>query len=278
MAGTKITISTKKSVEQNAQVYFEKAKKQRSKLEGARKALTISLKKLENITTKGEENLKVVKDQQQERIEKSNKKKEWYENFRWFYTSEGFFVIGGRDATTNEIVIKKHTDKEDVVFHTDMSGSPFFVIKCKEKMDKEKKGPGEASIQETTDATLVFSRAWKLGLITTPVFWVTPQQVSKEPNPGEFLPKGAFMIRGKTNYMHPTPNCAIGPLKESINKDRKLMCAPLAAVKANCDKYVELKQGNDKPSQIAKKIKARFGGDLDDIIRILPSGNLDIKK
>ena len=29
--------------------------------------------------------------------------KEWYEKFRWFYSSEGFLCIGGRDSTTNDI-------------------------------------------------------------------------------------------------------------------------------------------------------------------------------
>ena len=39
------------------------------------------------------------------------KSREWFEKFHWFYTSEGFLCIGGRDSTSNEIIIKKHTDK-----------------------------------------------------------------------------------------------------------------------------------------------------------------------
>ncbi|MBW2996709.1 DUF814 domain-containing protein [Candidatus Woesearchaeota archaeon] len=263
----KITLDTKKSVEQNAQTYFEKGKQARKKLEGAKKALTVSLQKLEDENKSKQEKLDKIKQEQKKREEKKKRKIEWYEKFRWFISSEGFLVIGGRDATTNEIVIKKHTEKDDMVFHTDMSGSPFFVIKT------EGKEPGEATIQEGADATLCFSRAWKMGLGTTPTFWVKPDQVTKEAQSGEYLPKGAFMIRGKTNYIHVTPNCAIGPIE-----DKRIMCAPVSAVKKNCKEYIELTQGSKKSSDIAKLVKKKFGGELDEIIRVLPSGGLDIKK
>jgi predicted ribosome quality control (RQC) complex YloA/Tae2 family protein len=263
----KITLDIRKSVEQNAQTYFEKAKHARKKLAGAKKALAVSYQKLEDEKKKREEQLDKIKSDQVRRDSAVKKKQEWYEKFRWFLSSEGFLIIGGRDATTNEIIIKKHTDKADVVFHTDMAGSPFFVIKC------EGKTPGDATMQEVADATLCFSRAWKLGLMTTPTFWVRPDQVSKEANPGEYMPKGAFMIRGKTNYITPIPNCAVGLLE-----DGRIMCAPLTAVKKNCLKYVVIEQGEKKPSDIAKIIRKKLGaGDTDEIIKSMPSGNMDIK-
>ncbi len=265
----KIVIDSKLSVEQNAQTYFEKAKKARKKLEGAKKALTISKDKLEKELQARDAKIDKIKDHHAKQAKKVIRKKEWYEKFRWFYSSEGFLVIGGRDATTNEIIIKKHTDKEDIVFHTDMAGSPFFVIKVKDAEGE----PGEETLQEVADATLCFSRAWKMGLSTTPAFYVKPEQVTKEANQGEYLPKGAFMIRGKTNYITPTPNCAIGVLE-----DGRIMCAPVEAVEKNCKGHFKLIQGKKKPSEIAKIVKKKFGGELDDIIRVLPSGDVDIKE
>lgn len=264
----KITINSKLSVEQNAQTYFEKAKQSRKKLEGARKALDVSLKKRDAELQAKEEKLEKIKAEHERIASKERRKTEWYEKFRWFLSSEGFLVIGGRDATTNEIVIKKHTDKDDIVFHTDMAGSPFFVIKTEGGGE-----PGEATLQEAADATLCFSRAWKMGLGTTPTFWVRPDQVSKEANPGEYMPKGAFMIRGKTNYMIPTPNCAVGALE-----DGRIMCGPVSAVKKNCGKHLVIVQGRKKASEIAKLIRKKFGGELDEIIRVLPAGELDIKE
>lgn len=262
----KIILNPKLSVEQNAQTYFEKGKQARKKLEGAKKALAVSLEKLDQEKKSKQEKLEKIKQEHKKREEKKKRKPEWYEKFRWFISSEGFLVIGGRDATTNEIVIKKHTDKHDIVFHTDMAGSPFFVIKTGGKE------PGDATIQEAADATLCFSRAWKMGLGTTPTFWVRPDQVTKEANPGEYLPKGAFMIRGKTNYIHVTPNCAIGSMEDS-----RIMCAPMSAVKKHCKDYIVLIQGSKKSSDIAKLVKKKFGGELDEIIRVLPAGGLDVK-
>ncbi|MBN1544348.1 DUF814 domain-containing protein [Candidatus Woesearchaeota archaeon] len=262
----KITINPKLSVEQNAQVYFEKAKQARKKLEGARKALEISLKKREAELREKEDKLEKIKAEHELLASKERRKAEWYEKFRWFFSSEGFLVIGGRDATTNEIVVKKHTDRDDVVFHTDMAGSPFFIVKTGGKE------PGEQTLQEVADATLCFSRAWKMGLGTTPTFWVRPEQVSKEANPGEYMPKGAFMIRGKTNYMVPAPNCAVGALD-----DGRIMCGPVSAVKAHCRKHIIVVQGRKRPSEIAKTVRKKLGGELDEIIRVLPAGELEMK-
>ena len=34
-------------------------------------------------------------------------KKNWYERYRWFTTSDEFLAIGGRDAASNSAVIRK---------------------------------------------------------------------------------------------------------------------------------------------------------------------------
>jgi len=265
-----ITLDIRTSIEENASFYFDKAKKLKKKLKGAEEALELTRLKLNKIekeekTKQKKENLEQEKKEKEEI--KKQRKKQWYEKFRWFISSEGFLVIGGRDATTNEIVIKKHTDKNDLVFHTKMAGSPFFIIKT------ENKKPGKITIEETATAVLTFSRAWRLDILTADVFYVNPEQVSKKAKPGEYLEKGAFMIYGKMNLSNPIVDLAIG-----ITKDNMVMAAPLTAVQKKCEKYLELKQGREKAGQIAKKIRAKIGGELDDIIRVLPSGGFEIKK
>ena len=266
----KITLDIRKTVDQNAQVYFEKAKKARKKLEGVQEALDRFHAKLDAEKDAHADKVEGVKERHAAAAARKAVKKEWYEKFRWFFSSEGFLVIGGRDATTNEIIIKKHTDKDDVVFHTDMAGSPFFVVKKNSNPDVE---IGQATLEETANATLCFSRAWKLGLLTSAVFWVKPEQVTKEANPGEYLPKGAFMIRGKTNYITPLPRCAIGKLE-----DGRIMAGPSGAVQKHCAEYLPLVQKDVKTSDTAKKIKKKLGGELDDIIKALPPGNVDVKE
>jgi len=257
----KINLDLNKNVEGNAEIYFNKAKKIKKKLEGAKEALERSLNEHKKLK---------LKKEKEEALQPSPvtrpTKKEWYEKFHWFISSEGFLVIGGRDATSNEIVIKKHTDNNDLVLHTDMAGSPFFVIKA------EKKKIGEKTIKEAADATCSYSKAWKLGLADTSVFYVTPEQVSKKAQSGEYLTKGAFMIYGKTNYMENKVNLAIGII------DGRVMGGPVEAVKKNCEKFVEVRQGRNKTSDVAKRIQKKINGDLDEIIRALPAGGCEIKK
>ena len=221
-----IKLNITKSVEENASEYFNKAKKLKKKLIGAQRTIEETKQKLE----------KALKEEKTKE-EKSNipkRKKHWFEKFRWFYSSEGFLCIGGRDATTNEIIIKKHTAPEDLVFHTDMAGSPFFVIKT------DGKEPTEKTLREVADGTITFSRAWKLGLIAGDVFYVKPEQITKEAQSGEYLSKGSFMIKGKTNYVENRINLAIGLYNDM------LMAGPVEAVKANCKHYITLNQGSKR--------------------------------
>jgi predicted ribosome quality control (RQC) complex YloA/Tae2 family protein len=253
-----LKINIDKSIEENASIYFDNAKKLKKKIEGTKKALILFQEKL-NSSDQEEIIIKTKKIVQE--------KREWFEKFRWFYSSEGFLCIGGRDATSNEIIIKKHTEKNDIVFHTDMSGSPFFVV----KVPKDKQ-PTIATLNETAQAVASFSRAWKSGLAVLEVFYVNPDQVSKEANPGEYMAKGSFMVRGKTNYLRPELKVAIG-LKED-----KIMCGAIDAIEKHCEKYFILVPGQKKPSDIAKKLSKEFSIQTDEIIRAIPAGNLEIIK
>ncbi|NOZ80611.1 MAG: DUF814 domain-containing protein [DPANN group archaeon] len=254
----RLTLFYDQTAEQNASAYFEKAKKMKKKVKGAEEAIL----KLQKRLAEKEARFRSVLAEKQE--VKKTRKKEWYEKYRWFFTSEGFLVIGGRDATSNDIIVKKHVEKDDLVFHTDMAGSPFFVIKTGGKQ------PKEPSIREAADATASFSRGWTKGLTTLATFWVKPEQVSKTPNPGEFLPRGAFMIRGKTNYVDVKMEIAIGVA------DGRVVSGPLSAVKAQTEDYLLLHQGEMKKSDAAKQVARRFKADLDEVMHMMPPGNCSI--
>ena len=256
----KIILDIKQNIEKNAEKYFEKAKKARHKIDGTKEILEKTKKQIKDLKEK-----KQIKEIKEKKINKTIDKK-WFHKFRWFVSSSGFLVIGGRGATTNEILIKKHTEQGDLVFHTDAAGSPFFVIKS------EKKKIDEATIQETADATVSFSRAWKNGILTEKVFHVQPDQVSKKANTGEYLTKGAFMIRGRTKYVDNKVNLAVGVYGDS------LMCGPVKAIENNCDEYFIVEQGSQKVSKVAKKIQRHFLFKIDDIIRVLPSGGIKLKE
>lgn len=266
-----IEFDLNKSVDENAGTYFNLAKKAKKKLEGAKKALEESRKKLEQLQ-KEENKFLEEEEKKQKKIER---KREWYEKFHWFISSEGFLCIGGKDATSNEIIIKKHLEKNDLVFHTDMAGSPFFIVKNGQEA-------GEDTINETAQAVAVYSKAWKLGHTTADVFYVKPEQVSKEAKSGEYLAKGSFMIYGKTNYVHPKIEYAIGLVKSDDTESKNMeevIGGPVSAVRKKTNNFVIVISSNEKKSSLAKKIRHRLkGGDLDDIIKFLPAGGGEIKK
>lgn len=287
-----IKLYIEKSLEENAGIYYDEAKKLKKKIEGAREAMKRHYSRLEELQKKNAKLEAKEADKTAQKQVLAARKKEWYEKFRWFYSSEGFLCIGGRDSTSNEIIIKKHTDKDDIVFHTDMAGSPFFVVKVNEKINtvgketedksKDKKTenkdeittPTQQTLQECADATACYSRAWKLGLATLDVFYVKPEQVSKEANTGEYVAKGAFIIRGKTNYLQPELKLAVSVYSG------KIIAGPVDAVKKNADKEAKVLliiQGNEKPSDIAKFVQKKLGaGNPDEIIAMLPTGGCKV--
>jgi len=255
----RIIIDSRKTIEQNAAAYFERAKKAKRKLEGAKKAFSIAQGKMSALA----EHV-LVKEKHAPRV---LRKKEWYENLRWFFSSDGFLCVGGRDAATNEIVVKKHAMKGDVVFHTDMAGSPFVVVKS------EGKEIPMSTLEEAAQFTACFSRAWKNGFGYLEVFYVAPEQLSKEPNSGEFLPKGAFVVRGSVQYLKPKLEIALGKLP-----DGRVMVAAQSAIEKRCGKGYLVLPGNEKASDVARRLIASFDVHIDDIIPLLPSGGVKLGK
>ncbi len=101
-----------------------------------------------------------------------------------------------------------------------------------------------------------------------------PEQVSKTPQSGEFLPKGAFVIRGKRNHYRCKLEIAVGEI--TIDDTKKIMAGPVESVKARSEKFVVLQSGVMKKSVIAKKLAKIFDVSVETIQRILPPGNVTI--
>ncbi|WP_407393536.1 ribosome rescue protein RqcH [Methanobrevibacter sp.] len=265
---TKITIDPKLTIAENAEVYYEKAKKAKRKTKGALIAIENTKKQLEDIKAK--------KDIAMERVEvpKKRVKKDlkWYEKLRWFLSSNNILVVGGRDASTNESVVKKYLEPNDIYLHADIHGASSTAIKLNGKE------LNDTILKESGEFAASFSSAWSLGFTTQDVFWVHPDQVSKTPEAGEFLPKGSFVIRGHRNYIRGARvKLAIGIVDY---EGKRVMVGPIEALEAHSENYVVLKPGFTKKEAIAKKILHKINEDdllsLDDIIRVLPSGKCDI--
>ena len=250
-----------KSIEQNAAFYYEKAKHLKKKRPGVIQAIERTRRQMVQLEQEKETSLKAIKPH------KKKREKQWYEKFHWFYSSEGILCIGGRDATSNDIVIKKHMEKDDIILHTETPGSPFFVVKNGQLAN-------DKTIEEAAQACASYSKAWKAGVTTVEVFAVKPEQVKKQALSGEYISKGAFMIYGEKKFYHPLLEVSVG-----ITNTSQIIGGPLSAVKTHTEKYVLLVPGQLKTSDVAKKIKKMLeADDLDDIMRFIPPGGCVVRK
>ncbi len=246
--GLVFPLNLRRSVQVNAATYYNKAKRAEKRLKGAEKALRETQARIKELQEKQVEKLRET-----HKAPPKRRKKAWYEKFRWFHSSDGFLVIGGKDAITNEILIKKHMEPHDVVFHADIYGAPFILIKT------EGKTPPERTLKESAQLAASYSRAWKEMLTALDVYWISPQQVDKSAPSGQYLKKGSFMIHGSKNYVkNVLLKTAIG-IKVSEGK-LTVVGGPPRAVSKQTNVYVEIVPGEQKSSRLAKKIKQQLAG------------------
>ena len=265
---TTLNIDPKLTIPENAENYYEKSKKAKRKTKGALIAIENTKKQLEDIKSKKDsamENISVPK----KRVKKDLK---WYEKLRWFVSSDDILVVGGRDANSNESVVKKYLEPNDIYLHADIHGATSTAIKLNgNKLN-------DNLLKESGEFAASFSSAWSKGFTSQDVFWVHPDQVSKTPEAGEFLAKGSFVIRGHRNYIRGARlKLAVGIVDY---EGKRIMAGPIEALEKHSQNFVVLKPGFTKKEAIAKKILHKINEDdlitLDDIIRVLPSGKCDI--
>ena len=254
-------LELQRSLFENAASFYERGKKARHKLEGARAALEDSCRKLADVEKKMHkaEELEQVKpaEAMQELAKHKVKHKEWFEKFRWFVSSDGFLVVAGKDATSNEVLIKKHTEDKDVVFHANIVGAPFVVVKT------EGKKPSERCLREAAEFGAAFSRGWREGFGSVDVYWVKPEQLSKGGPSGESVAHGAFAVRGERNWMRSTPlRIAVGVAINDKESGARIGGGPVEAVKAKSNACVVIVPGDIEGKELLKRVLTSLGRKL----------------
>ena len=254
-----------------ASILFDESKKQKGAITSIEKLIEKTEDQLEKTIEKGE-------------IAKGSvgfsdiRKKNWYERYRWFFTSDGLLAVGGRDSSSNSALVRKHMESNDKIFHAEINGSPFFILKD----TNEDLMP--LSLEETAYATVCFSRAWQASAHGLNSFWVKPDQIKKAAPTGQSMGKGSFMIYGTRNFIKVASlKLAVGIMKE--NENYLLVSGPVEPIKKNCLCYVIIEPGGSPISDVAKKIRAEFNKSdekfqklfvVDDYVRALPTGSSKI--
>jgi predicted ribosome quality control (RQC) complex YloA/Tae2 family protein len=246
------SFSIRDSIFDNANQYYERGKRAKQKAAGALSALEDSKKKLAKTERElhEAEELKSLKPAQiiealaKRKVAMENK--EWYEKFRWFTSSDGFLVVAGKDTVSNEVLIKKHSAQEDAVFHAEITGAPFVVVKA------EGKPISEQALHEAGEFAASFSRAWRENAGSADVYWVKVDQLAKSGPSGESVPHGAFFVVGKRNWTRNVPlRVAVGI---TVGEETCFVGGPVDAVKAKTKVYVVIGPGDYSGKELLKQI------------------------
>lgn len=247
--GEDIELDFSRTAGQNAADYFDRSKEFKSKIIGAEKAIADTDRAVRS-------ELKTVK---------KARKKEWYEGYHWFFSSEGFLVIAGRDAKSNERIVKRHLKDHDIYVHAEVYGAPSTIVKS--EPDRQ---PGDQTLREACNFAVAFSRAWSAGLSSGSAYWVLPSQVSKTPESGEFVTTGSWIVRGKRNYFFDLPMELVISLKE-IRGFQVPMIHPRFPEKET-SKHVVIIPGDIKRQVVSAEVARILGVEKEEIDGILPPG------
>ncbi|WP_338098297.1 ribosome rescue protein RqcH [Methanolapillus ohkumae] len=269
----KAVLDIRKTIPQNANVYYDAAKKFMKKKEGAKKAILdtqAALDKKDKDKDKKSASTYVLK-----------RKKHWYDRFKWFYSSDGFLVVGGRDSDTNEEIFKKYMEKRDLVFHTQMPGAPLTVIKT------EGREVPPTTLMEAATFAVSHSSLWKGKKASGDCYMIKAEQVSKTPESGEYVTKGSFIIRGERQYFNDVAlELAVGL---ELDDETRIIGGPISAVKARAKHVIEVIPGKFNQNDLSKKIYRLYMNEVKDqkflkqisspdlIAMAMPPGESDIR-
>ncbi len=287
--GKQVSLNIDETVHQNAQRYFQAGRKQKDKSAGAIQALEdtkLELERAKKKQAKREASGQVAKVRRAKRL--------WFENHKWTMLPSGHLMVGGKDAKGNDSIVKKHLSLGDRYLHADMHGAPSCSLRNNQGFEIDTQPPAhigedmpafrlvdkvEAEIDdEVTEIAatmaLAWSRAWNGGGAHGTVFWVKPGQVSKSAETGEYVGKGAFVIRGQRTW-YKDIDLRLGVGLVAINGIPLLMASTVEHIAEICNRYIVVTPGREKKESIANKIYKSTGLAVDDILPILP-GNCEV--
>jgi len=266
IGGVEISLDASCTAARNASRIFEEAKELERKAERAREVAA---------KTSREEIWEGV-------VLRRRRERKWYEGFRHFTSSEGFLVIGGKDAGQNEAIVRKYMEPDDIFMHADVYGGPVVVIKSGGK------SVGNDTLIEAAQFAATYSRAWEAGLIAVDVYWVRGRQVSKKPPAGEYLKRGAFMVYGKRNYIKSVKlELAVGV--KMVDGEYELLYGPPSAVMGKCEVCVVVEPGRLEREEAAERIASLLAKPLrarglrirlrkSEILELMPRGGFHISR
>ncbi|MCD6549324.1 DUF814 domain-containing protein [Candidatus Micrarchaeota archaeon] len=256
----KIVLDLRRTLKEIAALYYEKAKTARAK----RARLEKEIEKTKELIAK--EQQKPVTRKKRVRVKRE---KRWYERFRFFFTTNGYLVLGGRDAKQNDILYSRYLEPNDLFYHADVHGASVVVL-------KNGLSAPELDRTEAAQFAAVYSSGWKMGYSSVDVYSVRKDQVSKYEQ-GAYVGKGGFMIHGERVWYRSMPLVLTVYLDETTGSVRVFPGRKKGVL------GVVVTPGDMKKGDAARAIVNHLNKHIDehqidesDVLSVLPSGGFSV--
>jgi predicted ribosome quality control (RQC) complex YloA/Tae2 family protein len=264
--GVRVRLERGRSARESAQARYEEMKRCQSKLEGARAALEGTDRELA---------VRAPSASVRPRTERPARRHFWFEQYRWFLSSEAVVVIAGRDAASNDRIVKRYLGDTDRYVHADIHGAASVVVKHPP--------PGappmtELTLREACQWGLAYSKAWRAGRASGDAYWVEAEQVSKAAGSGEFVGRGAWVIHGTKHFFHDLPmELGIGVYR--YENEELWGVAPPEALRARGELRAVLSPGEERARPEVEVALAREMGLSRGVLQpMLPAGGLTYRR
>jgi predicted ribosome quality control (RQC) complex YloA/Tae2 family protein len=269
LGGREVKLRTDRPPRESAQALYEEAKRFQSKLAGAQSALQETERKLTGAGTLP------ARPARASAPEPPRRKPHWFERFRWFISSEGAVVIAGRDASSNDLVVRRNLKDGDVYVHADLHGAASVVVK---HPPAGAPPTTETTLREAGQWAVAYSKAWRAGLASASAFWVTPEQVTKSAASGEFVARGAWAIHGTKHRLDDLPTeLALGTVRYA--GDALWTAAPPSAVAARGEVRVVLVPGPERDRDALEvELASELGLNRTRLQSLLPAGGISRRR
>ena len=187
-----------------------------------------------------------------------------YRRYKWFFTSAGKLVVGGKNAEQNDELLRKlQKSREDlIIMHTSFPGSPFSVILASiNSINKE-------DIEECVIFTACFSKYWKDKKRKEKVDIFRLSQLSKTSS----MKTGTWGVKGHVEHKE-APLILVLTIQNEV-----LRAVPEQSVKKK-DRIFKIVPGNiDKINLVSIIQKEILNVSKEDILSALPAGGIKIQK
>ncbi len=256
-SGLRFSLRLDRPVGKQIEALFEEAKDYARRARKAEDVLRKMEEELAKLEVERVEAERMAIEQVKRAVERA-----WFERYRWFLAMGEIPVLGGRDASQNESLVRRYLKEDYLFFHADIPGASAVIAKPTND---------ELMLLEVARFAASYSRAWKAGIHAVDVFYVPGRQVSKQPPSGEYLAKGSFMIYGSKNYVRNVRlELAIGIREDGGVK--RVVTAPAKSIQRLAEKYVVLTPGSLDKSKVAKDLSKRWKAEqlIDEIMAALP--------